>query len=430
MLVKLSISNYVLIQNLEIDFTEGFSVITGETGAGKSILLGALALILGQRADSGVLLDDTRKCIIEGVFIIRGYNLDDFFNAHELDYEDSIILRREINQHGKSRAFINDTPVTLALLKDLGDRLVNVHSQNSIITLNDSNFQLAVLDNFAGLQDEVSSYRKGYHHFMEMNRQLAEIEEQTAKASGENDYFQFLSDELNLARLQPGEPGDIEEQLEMLTHAEEIKSSLYRANQLISGTDDNILSQLTETQHSINNIEKYMPELKNLVERIKINYIDIKDISNEFHVISEQVFVDPPRIETITQRLDHLNRLMKKHNVLTIEQLLVIQMEIEKRVTDNSNLEEQIFILRNEIASLEADLSANAERLSNNRQMALSEFEKDVTSILTRLGIPMARFKIEFIRAESMSKDGIDKVKFLFSANKGIELKDLSNTAS
>ena len=332
MLLKLSIKNYILIHDLEIDFSDGFSVITGETGAGKSILLGALSLTLGQRADSGVLLDKSSKCILEGLFMIKGYGLESFFVSHELDYEDNMILRREINQGGKSRAFINDTPVNLNILKDLGDKLVNVHSQNSITTLNDSGFQLAVLDSYAGSESAVSSYRALYSHFSDINQHLAELVEQESKITGEMDYFRFLLDELNMAQLKPEELPEIEENLEFLTHAEEIRNSLYRAGQLISGSDDNILAQLSEVGHAIKGVEKYKPELKDLSERLSSNYIDLKDISNDLNSIGEQVSVDPEMIEFLSQRLDLLYRLMKKHQAVTIEQLIRTKIEIEKRL--------------------------------------------------------------------------------------------------
>jgi DNA repair protein RecN (Recombination protein N) len=430
MLLKLSIKNYILIHDLEIDFSEGFTVITGETGAGKSILLGALSLILGQRADSDILLDKSKKCIIEGYFKISGYHLEDFFCGQELDYEDHIILRREINQNGKSRAFLNDTPVNLSLFKDLGDRLVNVHSQNSIITLNDSNFQLAVIDNYAGIQAEVADFRTGYAKFLEIKRQLVTLEEQEAKAAGEKDYFRFLLDELDLARLASGELQEIEAQLEVLTHAEEIKHGLYRANFMISGADENILAQLSEIGHLLNGVAKFKPELKNLAERINVNYIDVKDLSNELQTIEEQVFVDPQRVESLTQRVDHLYRLMKKHHVTSVEQLIFLKLDIEKKVTDEVGLEEQVLFLRKEIRNLESNLAEKAGTLSLSRKKVVSEFETEVIGILSKLGIPKARFTIDFFRSDSLNKDGVDKVKFLFSANKGIELRDLSNSAS
>ncbi|MCX6267076.1 MAG: DNA repair protein RecN [Bacteroidetes bacterium] len=430
MLLKLSIKNYILIQDLEIDFSDGFSVITGETGAGKSILLGALALILGQRADSGILLDQTQKCIIEGLFSIKGYNLEDFFVNHEIDFDDSITLRREINQHGKSRAFINDTPVNLSLLKDLGDKLVNIHSQNSTITLNDSNFQLAVIDSYTGIQAEVLSFRTLFYTFTDLKKQLADLEGQEAKAAGDQDYFKYLLEELNLNELKPGELQEIEEQLEQLSHAEEIKSSLYRVNLMISGADENILSQLSEAGHLVQSIAKYKPELVAFSERIQSNYIDIKDLSNELNNIEEQIFVDPARIEYLTQRLDQLYRLMKKHQATSVEHLLIIKQEIEKKVSDEVGLAEQIKSLRVEITGIEKDLFPMARYISSKRQMAVSEFEKEVTGVLITLGIPMARFNIEFHISDSISKDGIDRVKFLFSANKGMEQKELSSSAS
>jgi DNA repair protein RecN (Recombination protein N) len=237
-------------------------------------------------------------------------------------------------------------------------------------------------------------------------------------------------DELNMARLNPGELQEIEEQLDVLTHAEEIKTSLYQANSIISGADDNIMAMLAATAHVLNNVAKYKPELKSLADRINSNYIDIKDISGEINFQEEQIFVDPARIETLSQRLDQLYRLMKKHQASTIEELLTIRLEIEQRVTDDAGIEELIQILRNDIITLEADLTLKATSLSKKRQMVVAEFEAEVTGILTKLGILQARFNIEFMKCSTITRDGIDKVKFLFSANKGIELRELSNAAS
>jgi len=430
MLLKLAIKNYILIHDLEIDFRHGFSVITGETGAGKSILLGALSMILGQRADSGVLLDKSKKCIIEGLFMIRNYNLENFISGNELDYDDMITLRREINQNGKSRAFINDTPVNLALLKELGDKLVNIHSQNSIVTLNDSNFQLAVIDSYAGIQADVAAYRSEYHKFIELKRQLYAMEEKEAKAAGEKDYFKFLLDELNLAQLKAGEWTGIEGQLEILAHAEEIKNSLYRAGQIISGSEENILTLLSEAGHVVSSIEKYKPELKNITERLNTNYIDIKDLSSELNRLEEQVTVDPSRIEALSQRLDHLNRLLKKHQVSTIEGLLEIKSAFEKRVSEEEGFEDHIKNLRKEISAKEIVLHMNAGKISSKRLKVVPGFEKEVIAMMVKLGIAMARFKVGLHKSDSISKDGTDKVNFLFSANKGIELKELTGAAS
>ena len=430
MLIKLSIKNYILIHELEIDFSGGFSVITGETGAGKSILMGALGLILGQRADSGILFDNSQKCIVEGYFIIKGYNLEELFRINELDYGDSVILRREINQGGKSRAFINDSPVNLSLLKDLGDRLVNVHSQNSIITLNDSNFQLAVIDSYACIQTEVTAYKADYFRLLELKKQFIDVQQMEAKAAGDRDYNQFLLDELNRARLKAGEFQELDAQLELLTHAEEIKGTLFNATRLISGGEGNILAQLSEVIHIINAVAKFKNDLSVLVERLNVNYIDIKDLSKDISIIEEQVYVDPAALESLTQRLDHLNRLLKKHQASSIEDLIHIKQNIEEKVIDVFDLEKQINRLGAEIHGLESSLFTKAKEISAERHKVFSKFEKEITRMLFQLGISMAQFKIECLDAELLTKDGIDKVRFLFSANKGVETRDLSYTAS
>lgn len=430
MLLKLSIKNFLLIHDLEMEIEDGFSVITGETGAGKSILLGALSLILGQRADSGSLLDKTKKCIIEGLFSIRDYNLEEFFSSHDLDYEETIMLRREISQNGKSRNFINDTPVNLIHLKELGERLVNVHSQNAVITLNDSNFQLAVIDSYAGIQAEVANYRTLYGNFTGKKKQLADLEYQEAKVSGEKDYLEFLLQELILARLIPGELQEIEEQLELLSHAEEVKSNIYQALQVISGSDGNILALLTEAGRVLNDVSKYKPEVRSLTERIKVNYVDIKDISNDLNLIDEQVLIDPAKAASLAQRMDVIYRLLKKHQVQTVGELLDVKLKIERQLAGIEETGGQINVLRMELADLEKVLIDLASGISSARNQVVPEFEKEVTGILVRLGIAAARFNVDFLKSELLTKDGIDKVRFLFSANKGIELKDLSNSAS
>ncbi len=430
MLIKLSIKNYILIHELEIDFSGGFSVITGETGAGKSILMGALGLILGQRADSGILLDKSQKCVVEGYFVIKGYNLEELFRINELDYDDSVILRREINQGGKSRSFINDTPVNLSLLKDLGDRLVNVHSQHSIITLNDSNFQLAVIDSYAGIQPNVTAYKADFFRLAELKRQLADVRQIEAKASGERDYNQFLLDELSRASLKADEFRELEEQIELLTHAGEIKNNLFNAAQLISGGESNILAQLSEAIHAITGVAKFKSDLKVLVDRLNSNYIDIKDLSKDISIMEEQVYVDPPALDSMTQRLDHLNRLLKKHQVSAIEDLIHIKQNLEKKVIDVFDLEVQINMLGEKISNLESSLVIQAKEISVKRHKVFAKFEKEITQMLSQLGISEAQFKIECIDAECLTKDGIDKVRFLFSANKGFEIRDLSHTAS
>ncbi len=430
MLTRLSIRNYVLIRELEIDFTEGFSVITGETGAGKSILLGALALILGQRADTGVISDNSGKCIIEGTFRITGYRLEEFFFRNELDYSDSLILRREISEQGKSRAFINDTPVNLAMLKEIGDQLVNVHSQHAITTLNDSDFQLAVLDSYAGISEDVAAYRERFNRWAAMKKELAMLEEQKARAASENDYNQFLLDELNLARLSPIEFSGITEQINELTHAEEIRSSLFRSNQLLSADDENILAKLTEIRHLVGPVVKFKPGLAELAERLEQNYIDLKDIAGELDALGEQVSVNPELLETLTQRYDLVCRLMKKHHVQTVEELVEVRDSIAAGMTAGLDMDEKIAALSRQVAENAAMLEKQAAVLSEQRKKTVLSFEKEVTEILAGLAIPAARFRIEISSTAVVSRDGIDKVRFLFSANAGVDVKDLASTAS
>ena len=311
MLSKLAIENYALIDHLEMDFSEGFSVITGETGAGKSILLGALSLILGNRGDASVLLDTSRKCIVEGTFAIKGYHLEELFKEHELDYEDTAILRREILQNGKSRAFINDTPVNLALMKDLGDHLVNIHSQFSIITLNDADFQLAVLDNYSDNIQIIQQYRDHFIHFVRLKKEVEELVRRETLARNDKDYYQFLSDELEAAKLQEDEQEVAEKRLDILSHAEEIKTGLLHSLEILSLGEQNIADRLSEITNVTNNLSRFHTSLKEISERLQSNQIDLRDIAAGMEKIEQDVDFDPAEINTLTARLDLIYHLEK-----------------------------------------------------------------------------------------------------------------------
>ncbi|MEI7981259.1 MAG: DNA repair protein RecN [Bacteroidota bacterium] len=430
MLQKLSIENYVLIHKFEVDFSEGFSVITGETGSGKSIFLGALGLILGQRADTNVLLDKTGKCIVEGMFFIRGYNLDLFFKDHDLDFDETIILRREINNSGKSRAFINDSPVNLSVLKELGDQLVNIHSQHSIITLNDSDFQLAVLDNYAGIQPLLQIYRSNYLSLERLKKKRGDLFLMIKRANADRDYQHFLFDELNMANLQSDEQAGIEERLQILNHAEEIKTTLLRAIDPISGGEMNIIGQLAEVINLISSISRYNPKLQELVERLKIDNIDIKDISAELSFIEEQVEFDKEEIEKLTQRLNLLYRLLQKHQRLSVIELIALKQNLEIKLLDADNMGERLTEYDTEIKLLEKSLLQQALEISTARVNIISGFGKEIIRLLILLGMNQAQFKIEISQITSFTKDGTDKVRFLFSANKGFELDEVSRIAS
>ena len=430
MLLKLSIENYALIQELEMEFSGGFSVITGETGAGKSILLGALSLILGQRADTSVLLDRSRKCIVEGCFSIKDYNLEVFFHSHELDFEEYTILRREINQNGKSRAFINDTPVNLTLLKELGDRLVNIHSQNSVVTLNNSDFQLAVLDSYAGIQAKVFSYRQKFSGFLLLKKQLEEGQSQLEREKGERDYHQFLLEEINRAELKLGEQEEAEKRLELLTHSEEIKTHLFHAYGLLMEEEKNILNSLNEVINAIAVLSKFNTEFNEFVLRLKSNHIDLKDIAQNIEQLGENVQVDPSEIEAITNRLDLIFRLQKKHQVRTVEDLLLIKQNLDNKLFEVDSLEKKINQLRHDIELTEKSLLDLAGIISKDRKKVIPQFEKEILASLSKLGMPNARFHIDCEGSVELTRDGIDKIRLLFTANKGIEMDDISRIVS
>ena len=430
MLAKLTIENYALIDKLEIDFSDGFSVITGETGAGKSILLGALGLILGQRTDPSVLLDSSRKCIVEGDFMIRNYHLEEFFSLNEIDYEESTTLRREISQSGKSRAFINDTPVTLSVLKDLGDHLLNIHSQHSIITLNDVNFQLAVLDDYAGIQNEVMNYREAFYEHFRLNKQLDEMIQLELKSRNDRDYFQFLLNELDAAALKEGEQEEIETRLQVLTHAEEIKTNLYKTIHLLSESDICVLHQLSEILNLSENVSKYHPELVEISSRLKSNHIDLKDINSTLERIAEEVLVDPKEMESLSNRIDLIYKLEKKHHVSSDKDLLILKTEFEKKLHEVSSLENRIIEYQNELNARMIELSSLAQKISGERKKIMGDFERNIVNLLRELGMPDARVKIDHTLSADLTLDGLDKVKFLFSSNKGVELDDISRIAS
>ena len=430
MLEKLYIENYALIDLLEIEFREGFSVITGETGAGKSILLGALSLILGQRADTAVLSDKSRKCIVEGSFFIRDYHLDDFFSINELDYDDSVILRREISHSGKSRAFINDTPVNLPLLKELGDKLVNVHSQNSINILNDTNFQLATLDNYSGNLPDIKNYHAIYTRFGQVNAELEELIGLQVKSRNEKDYFQFLFDELEAANLSDGEQEETEDRLSILSHAEEIKTNLFKGTQILSGGEESILNQLSEVINNFQNLVHFNKEFLSIAERLKSNLIDLKDITGELSRINEHIIFDPEEAEKLTNRLDIIYRLEKKHAVSTIADLNRIKIEMDSKLIAVSNLDEQIEAQKLLVHQTYTQLTDLASIISQKRKKAIPAIEKSIIKLLLKLGMPDARFQIAHAVTELPGRDGIDKVRFLFSSNQGSELNEISRIAS
>lgn len=430
MLRKLSIQNYALIDELEISFSENLNTITGETGAGKSILLGALSLIVGARADTSVLQDKTKKCVVEGLFNIADHALKVFFRDIELDYADETLIRREINPEGKSRAFINDTPVTLAVLKELGEKLIDIHSQHETLTLNSSGFQLSVLDSFASHNKLLAQYREEYAAYRVAEHELKDLIEKEAQSKKDLDYFQFQFNELEDAALKAGEQQLMEEELETLTNAEEIKTNLSRAYNSLEGSEANLIALLNEIRAALTPLGKFNSSIKAISERLGASSIELKDIASEISALEESTVHDAARIEELNEQLDTIYRLQKKHNVNDVAALIEIKDSLSNKLLDITSLDEQIGKLRAETEIKKNSLLQKANRLSKGREEAIPKMEKDISHSLSSLGMPNARFEIHNEKSDAFSANGIDNITFLFSANKGSAVKALNKVAS
>lgn len=430
MLKHLEIDNYILIDHLKIDFFQGFSAITGETGAGKSIILGALGLILGNRADTQALLDKGKKCTIEGSFHVQGYGLEPFFRENDLDYDPILILRREISPTGKSRAFINDTPVNLPQMRELGIRLVDIHSQNSVMTLNQADFQLAVLDSFAGASDRAADYRNQFIEYVADLRRLDHLTAEEAKAKSDEDYVRFLLEELDAAALKEGEQQELEDALNLLTHAEDIKENLFSAQQSLSAAEMNVLGMLSEVQAILRKIAAYHHSVPELLERLASGALELKDIAGEITGALEATEYDPEELRRLQERLDLIYRLQAKHHVSSLQDLADLKEKLRERLASITSLDEQIAGLNRKVELHRSSLASLAGELSKIRNSAAGAFEKEIEGLLSHMGMPRARFRIQMTSTENLSKDGTDKLIFLFNANPGHELKPLSDTAS
>jgi DNA repair protein RecN (Recombination protein N) len=430
MLKHLSVQNYALIDKLEVELSEGLTIITGETGAGKSILLGALGLVAGNRADTQSLQDKSKKCVVEAVFDIRGYSLKAFFREHELDHEPTTTIRREINPEGKSRAFINDTPVNLNQLKELAEHLIDVHSQHETLTLNGSTFQLAVVDSFAGHTSLLDEYAEGFAKFKSLEKQLKELTEQEAQAKKDLDYFQFQFNELEDANLKAMNQEEMEQELEALNNAEDIKLNLSKAANGLTGGEQNLLSSLNEIKGILASMAKFKPEINELSIRLSSSYIELKDISNELESLEGDIVYDPKRIEVLTQQLDGVYRLQQKHSVKTVEELIRIKDGLSDKLLDFNSLEAEIEKVNKALEKLQPALLTLAGKISTGRKKAVPLIEKEIASLLSALSMPNAQLKVEHQVNEQLSANGLDKVNFLFSANKGSDFKELSKVAS
>ncbi|MDZ4203927.1 MAG: DNA repair protein RecN [Bacteroidales bacterium] len=430
MLQHLKVENYALIRQLEIAVGDGFAVITGETGAGKSIIIGALSLILGQRADTQVLLDTTKKCVIEGTFLVSGYSLEEFFGKNDLDYGEQAIIRREILPNGKSRAFINDTPVSLQLLKELGMSLVDIHSQNAVITLNNYAAQRDILDDYAGNNAMVNKYQAEFKQLGLLITHLQHLREEDNKARRDQDYYQFLFEELNNAAFIVGEQEELEEELRIQTHAEEIKTVLYSTMQLLAYEDSSIQSRLTEAQVALRRAAEFHPAFNEICQRLDTIYIELGDISRELARIDDTVVYTPLRIEHINERLSIIYHLQQKHRTNSVKDLLAMKSEFAIRLDNIVSLSDRIAHTEKQLKHQEEIVSALANELSAKRKNAASPFALELLTLIKQLGMPEANIRIEISNTAELNKDGFDKVTFLFNANRGGELKELSNVAS
>ena len=430
MLQHLRIQNFALIEETEVHLNNGLTVITGETGAGKSILLGALGLTLGSRADVSSLHDKTKKCIIEAQFNIKEYSLRSFFESNELDFEEVTTIRREITPEGKSRAFINDTPTTLSVLKELGEQLIDIHSQHETLLLKETNFQFELVDAFAQTTNLFSDYKKQFNALQKLRKQLEELTAQEIQAKKELDYFQFQFNELEEANVKVGEQQQLEEESETLENAEFIKGSLVKSSLAINGGDENIVSALALVKQQLQSVSKFGKQFNELFERINSVSIELKELSKDIDACEEDVVYDNSRLEEVNAQLDKLNRLLKKHGVNSEEELLTIKTDIEAKLQQFSSLEVAIEKTQKEIFASEKQCKSLAKDLSDKRQKSTAGIEQNIKTMLMGLSMANAQFKIELKPLDALSFNGQDSISFLFTANKGAEFKELHKTAS
>jgi DNA repair protein RecN (Recombination protein N) len=430
MLSHLYIENYALIEKLEIDFTSGFSVITGETGAGKSIIIGAISLILGQRADVSILFNKTKKCVIEGSFDISQLELKEFFINNELDEDNPCILRREILTNGKSRAFINDTPVNLGQLKEIGEKLVDIHSQHNTLTLNNSDFQMSVTDTIAGNQELLKKYNIEFIKHQKLKQELIQLKEKEKEANTQKDYLQFIFDELEKANFQTDEQEKVTIELELQNNAEEIKTGLFKSISILSQSEINAISLLNEVGNQFNKLKEYHPKIKEINIRMQSCIIELKDIVTETEAIEESIHFDNEKIDFLTQRLDLIYRIEKKHSVNTIFELIEIKDRISKELLQISSYEEKIVSLEKEVGQQHKIISDIADSISNQRENIIPGIENKVKVILNELGMSTAELKINLTKNQQLTIKGCNTIEFLFNANKGGELRELSKVIS
>ena len=430
MLKQLYIKNFTLIDELNIAFNSGFSVITGETGAGKSIILGAINLLLGQRADTKVIKTDKDKCVIEAHFNLSKYGMNQFFADNDIDYDsEDCIIRREINKNGKSRAFVNDMPVQLTLMRELGEMLVDIHSQHQNLLLQKENFQLNVVDIIAHDEQERKNYQESFKAYQKAHADLKQLEENIAQGKENEEFMRFQFNEIEKANMKADEQENIEQETEQLSHSEEIKEALFEADGLLTGEERGAVEQVKRAANRLHAIKQVYPNAKELAERLDNCHIELKDIAQEISRDTDHIEFDPARLDQLNERLDTIYSLQQKFHVSTIAELLQIKEELGKQLGNIDNSEELLEETRQRVNQLEQLCHEKAEMLTRKREKAALLVEKEMANRLVPLGIPNVRFQIQ-LTVKELSEDGRDKIAFLFSANRSTPLQPVSQVAS
>ena len=430
MLQQLYIKNFTLIDELDIELHPGFSVITGETGAGKSIILGAIGLLLGQRADSKSIKQGADRCVIEAHFDLSRYDLKPFFDENDIEYDDhDTIIRRELTAAGKSRAFINDTPVALTMLKELGDQLMDVHSQHQNLLLNKQDFQLNVVDILANDSKELEEYQQCFANYQQKTKELNQLREEIERNRQNADFLQFQYDELETAQLVEGEQEELEQQSETMSHAEDIKTALYEADNALNGDESGVVSQVKSAYNALNGISKVMPKTAELTERLDSCRIELKDIADEVSQLLERTDFNPAELDNINNRLDRLYELEKKYHVETVEELIQQRDDLKLKLSHIENSDEAVSEMEKEVANLRSLCAHRAETISTMRRATADNMRSQLAQRLEQLGMPHARFDVSITKTE-LGKNGQDSISFLFSANTSTPLQPVSQVAS
>ena len=430
MLTSLTIRNYALIESLEINFQSGFSVITGETGAGKSILLGAIGLLIGNRADSSAVREGATKCTIEGCFDLTSYDLKSFFDENDMEFDDECIIRRELLASGKSRAFINDTPASLAQLKALGSKLIDIHSQHQNLLLNSEGFQREVLDTLAANSDERAAYLSSFQSFQSAERALHQAKAERERNRADEDFIRFQLQQFDEAQLRVGEDEELEAEQSVLEHAEEIKTDLYATVSLLHNDENNLLSNLKSSVNTLHSLAKNYAKAAEWAERMESAYIELKDIADDMEDATERISFDPERLGEVEERLNLIYTLQQKHHVNDMASLLAVEADLRARMASIDNSDEHIDELTQALAQAQEALTTAGNALTASRKKAAKEAERGIVERLISLGMPNIRFQIDVAPRTAPDSSGMDAITFRFSANKSTALQDISDVAS